>query len=526
MPEYTPNYSIPYPVPGDRIKDSNVAAKLADDIKATALTADAAITQEGQRAQTAAQTAAKTYADENLWPIEPTVITSVADIYALNSGPYRPISPQAAEGMGLPTRSYGILEIRVIAQYGKVMIWWPVSSSDSGFFVNRRLGSSNWTGWEEYTPASAQPAQDGAVEREMRVAQAAARRGGTYGTNGKAVLSLVFDHGTNNFLSKIVPMLAQYNVPATLGLNSRMYDPSYTFHHSDDETSWEQIQDAAIEHGITIWNHGMWHNASGPEEIIGGRDELQDTLPEIPIDGWLHTGQYGDFNHGNTFASYWQHNIGAVIMNAHAYLTGDIQEPVKPLTGQLKPGFDGQWVDSGANAISTIKSMVEDAQKVAGGVMLRHHPMYLDETGYLTSQQLEDFIAWAAAERDAGRLLILTADLINHADAGRSYRRNLLPGDGGSGNQARSINLSRNALAKGSVNELHAIINVSQAGTVNLIAQCQGLDRTQQTTVPAGRSEVRMFFTIPLTSTGDLTVTVGQSTHIGLEVEEFNVYPG
>ena len=446
----------------------------------------------------------------------------------LPSGAYTPISAAAAENMGLPTRHNGTLQVFEVVLDGRVMFWFPVSSSYSGFWINRRIGASNWTGWEEYTPASAQPAQDGAVEREMRVAQAAARRGGTYGTNGKAVLSLVFDHGTNNFLSKIVPMLSRYNVPATLGLNSRMYDPSYQFHHSDDETSWEQIQDAAIEHGFTIWNHGMWHNASGPEEIIGGRDELQDTLPEIPIDGWLHTGQYGDFNHGNTFASYWQHNIGAVIMNAHAYLTGDIQEPVKPLTGQLKPGFDGQWVDSGANAIATVKSMVEDAQQVSGGVMLRHHPMYLDEAGYLTSQQLEDFIAWAAAERDAGRLLILTADLMNHADAGRTYRRNLLSGDGGSGNQTRTVSTTRNALAKGSVNELHATVRLSTAGSVRLTATASnGLSKTQTFSIPAASwRDVRTFFTIPLSSTGDLTFTVEQVSGAGLEVDQMNVYPG
>ena len=505
MPEYTPQYSIPYPLPADRIKDSNFAAKLAEDIKQTAFGAEQAISSVE-------------------WDKTANRLGSTTVLDNLPSGAYTPISAAAAENMGLPTRHNGTLQVFEVVLDGRVMFWFPVSSSYSGFWINRRVGSSNWTGWEEYTPTTAH--SGGGVEREMRVAQASSRRGGTYGTNGTAVLSLVFDHGTNNFMSKIVPILSRYNVPATLGLNSRMYDPSYQFHHSDDETSWEQIQDAAIEHGFTIWNHGRWHTGGGFDEIVGGREDLEAALPEIPIDGWLHTGTYGDFQSGSTFAKYWEHEVGAIIMNSHAYLTGDIQEPVKPLTGQLKPGFDGQWVDSGANAIATVKSMVEDAQQVAGGVMLRHHPMYLDQDGHLSSQELEDFIAWAASERDAGRLLILTADLMNHADAGRSYRRNLLSGEGGSGHQTRSIALSRNALAKGSVNELHAIINVSQSGTVNLIAQCQGLDRTQQTTVPAGRSVVRMFFTIPLTSTGDLTVTVGQSTHIGLEVEEFNLYPG
>ena len=58
MPDYTPQHSIAYPLPNDRVKDANVAAKLAADIQATALTADAAITTEGQRAENAAKQAA------------------------------------------------------------------------------------------------------------------------------------------------------------------------------------------------------------------------------------------------------------------------------------------------------------------------------------------------------------------------------------------------------------------------------------------------------------------------------------
>lgn len=63
MPDYTPNHGISYPVPGDRVKDTSVAAKLAADIQATSLTADAAITTEGQRAENAA----KEHADQAAW---------------------------------------------------------------------------------------------------------------------------------------------------------------------------------------------------------------------------------------------------------------------------------------------------------------------------------------------------------------------------------------------------------------------------------------------------------------------------
>lgn len=56
MPDYT-SKNIRYPLPSDRVKDGNVVAKLADDIKAVAQTADTAITEEGERAFSAASEA-------------------------------------------------------------------------------------------------------------------------------------------------------------------------------------------------------------------------------------------------------------------------------------------------------------------------------------------------------------------------------------------------------------------------------------------------------------------------------------
>ena len=223
------------------------------------------------------------------------------------------------------------------------------------------------------------------MERETRVAEFRARYGGGYGIGDQVALSLVFDHGTDNFVAKVLPLLKKYGVPATIGLNSQMYNTAYQFYGTDTTTSFASLQTAFINAGISVWNHGRLHkpNTEPPAtEIIGGRNELQDSLPKIPIDGWLHTGQYGDFNHGNSFAAYRDETVGAMIMNGHAVLTGDIQEPIKTLSGEMKPGFDGEWLDTGATPIASTKALIQRAHATGGGgVMTRLTPSTSTRSG-------------------------------------------------------------------------------------------------------------------------------------------------
>lgn len=460
--------------------------------------------------------------------IDAGVATLLSDtvLDTLPDGDYMPLSTTVAENIGLPSRNTGMVQVRSRGAAAVQQIFYPISSNPR-IYIRSKIGDA-WGTWAEFNPGPSGGGSTGSsVEREMRVAQANALRGGVYGTGGLAVFALMFDHGTNNFVSKILPLLIKHNLPAGLGLNSQMYDSGYQFHSSDDQTSFAQLQTMALQHGITIWNHGRLHNQGGEPEIVGGREELETAFPLLPIEHWLHTGAYGDFASGNSFDKYWKHQIGSVIMNSHAYLTGDIQEPVKPLTGQLKQGYDGQWIDGGQAALDLLKGYIQQAQKVGGGVMSRHHPMYLDEAGYLTTEQLDTFLGWVADERDAGRLLVLTPDMLNLADAGRTHRRNLVDGSGGTGDQTRAIPASMYELARGSVNEIHAKVRLATAGTVRVQVTGTGLNASKVFTVPATMdTDLRKYFTIPLTGTTTLTVSVSVLTGTGLTVSELNVYPG
>lgn len=59
MPDYTANVSLPYPVPADLIKSTQVSAKLADDIKALATKTDVEIGRSEARAVEASKNALK-----------------------------------------------------------------------------------------------------------------------------------------------------------------------------------------------------------------------------------------------------------------------------------------------------------------------------------------------------------------------------------------------------------------------------------------------------------------------------------
>ena len=458
------------------------------------------------------------------------VLLAATNLSTLPDGYYTLVSNNAANTHGFPRVSQGdFIQSRGYDANNRTRLFYP-SAYPTEMWVQTETNGV-WGPWTQMAGGSGGGAVVGsAVERETRVVEFRNRYGGRCGTGGKAALAFVFDHGTDSFISKVLPILQKYNVPASIGLNSQMYSPDYAFFGTDASTTFASLQTAFINNGISVWNHGRLHKPTSQPmqlEIIGGRNELQISLPMIPIDGWLHTGAYGDFESGRTLAKYREQSVGALIMNGHAVLTGDIQEPIKPLNGEMKPGFDGEWLDNGATQIASAKSVIQKAQAIGGGVMTRHHPQFLGESGYISVAQLDEFIGWCAAERDAGRLVIMTGDLLNLADASSTYRRNLLSGVGGAGDQGRLISSSVYQHARGSVNEAHARVKLTTAGTVRIQVTGTGLSASKTFTVPANTwVDVRKHFMIPLIGTADLNVTCWALTGTGLQVESLNVFPG
>src|SRR5690606_12175082 len=140
---------------------------------------------------------------------------------------------------------------------------------------------------------------------------------GTVGTDGKPVVALRFDHGLNVFQSDILPLLRQYNLPASLALCSRQFTDANGV-TDNDAASFPIVQGWALADGIDVWNHGATHRdaqtvAGLTAEIATARDELAAALPRMAIEGYMIPGvtpvdpedePLGGFGNGSTIEAF------------------------------------------------------------------------------------------------------------------------------------------------------------------------------------------------------------------------------
>lgn len=449
-----------------------------------------------------------------------------SDIGSLEQGVYRVATTTVGATLDLPSANQGMLEVfnAGAATNGNFQRWTTAVVSPQMWIRTRTGANGTWAPWLRIdagaatapAPAVAAPSS---MEREMRLSAFRARRG-VVGTAGLPAVALVFDHGTNFFRSKVLPLLREFGLPATLGLNSQMLDPSYKFNAHDNQTTWADVHSWALNDGIEVWNHGRFHapgstDAAAVTEIVGGRQELEALLPKVPVEGWLHTGEYGGFKSGSSPDAYWTYAVGSTILNSHAIATGNIQGS-QPLTGTPVPGRDGLFLDASTTAA---KNGIIAAQKQGTGFMVRHHPQFLDTEGYITTADLRAFLSWVASERDAGRLVVLTGGGLALADSSTSVRDRLDDPAGWVSNK-QSVSLANCPRVRGSVREF--AVKGSAAGTVTLaVADNTGALKATRDVALGVDGVARLQFTVPLdaaTLTFSATATAGALTEHRVQV--------
>lgn len=252
-------------------------------------------------------------------------------------------------------------------------------------------------------------------EHLMRESELRRRQGKVKVTN-KAAVTLVFDHGTNNFKNVVLPALKVRGLKCTLALNSQMYDPAQSRYEHDDQTSWAMIKGWTTSDGVEIANHGRTHNnfqdAAGIEnEVRGGRVELETNLG-IPIDSYVQVGVskpgFGGFDNGETPEAYWETAAGRIILASHAVATGSLPAPkFYGLDGTITQGMSGFWIDGGSAAISSAQTQIQTAITSKKGVIIRCHPEVLNVGSNTTTAQLVSFLAWLKTQVDNGLVDVL-----------------------------------------------------------------------------------------------------------------------
>lgn len=288
--------------------------------------------------------------------------------------------------------------------------------SDPRFLVRSTASTSPtpypFSAWRDLTapaPAQTASASDAGLANALLV-QDFTRRRPVIKTNGKPAVALRFDHGLGNFRDKVVPALKRLNLKAAQALNGGDWDRA-----ENGGVTASQVNTWVTEGWLEVWNHSLNHvapPASATEleaQIKGGLDKLRADLPAAVIDGYAPPGSSGDttgFDGGGTVASWWSTAPGRAILRTHAVGAGYLDGTVyRTLDGEVRQGQSHYTVDT--LTLDTMKARVTGAYTGARGVALMLHPSRLDTEGYLSSADFVAFLEWLAAERDAGRIVLL-----------------------------------------------------------------------------------------------------------------------
>lgn len=259
----------------------------------------------------------------------------------------------------------------------------------------------------------------------------AARRGGPIGTDGQVAVAFRCDHHLNRFKADLLSLHQKYSIPLTIAAMSQMAAVE-TGPNGSDLVPPYLLQKFALENGFEVANHSATHRDADTalrlrEEIVYSQQALARSLPKLPIELFVPPGVggtgYQGFNGGPTPASFQTYLAGRLITQQHAMSTGYVPG-YWPMTGEpLMSMGKGHVVIDNAVIAQRGQGYVNDARRKGQGICFMYHPSAVDSTDLAA---IEAFLAWCAAERDAGRLEILTVGGLMMARFGSNVRHDLL----------------------------------------------------------------------------------------------------
>jgi hypothetical protein len=481
------------------------------------------------------------------------VIPDGTDIEAFRSlGPWRvPSAASAATMTNRPPIAANTAYVDIAshngAGLGTIRTWKDVTGAGVWFQTLSPLTSA-WTEWEKlgYSPDPALGSAGGG--HDVKVRQETLSIGGVIGTGGLPVFALRIDHNMVGMMTKLAPMLAARDMPASMChfVNQFDPDPGYT---NDDSTGydWADVQDLALA-GVEPWGHSWSHqDAVGKNalahEIIESRTEIETQIPKCRLKGFMVPGttgtSWGGFTNNLADQDIWlTTDAGRMVMETYASANGG-GGVINPLATGQTLGWTVYWIDDATTSVAAI-NMLKQAQFTGKGAILAIHPKLIDAVGGITSTVLGEILDYMVGERNAGRAMVLTVNGLIHSDPDRATRPGLVKDPGFSqgmaqwlgttgwtatggvastttgGTITQSVNLTTHAWVKGSTRELFAEFKAPTGATVRLgirdAASSAVFEKTRDVVLPASANwvTVRIPLGIPLTGTADLTIEVGR----------------
>lgn len=394
---------------------------------------------------------------------------------------------------GLPGTDSGVVEIFTSPASGFSLQRFTerIAHHDIAVWQRVSLSTSGWAGisWDPMNssgggaPVPSRTSDVQVSDHGTRVEVAASRRGGCIGTGGLSVFMWRFDHWLVAFRDIILPILREHDLPATLNVN---YDRMSNVQNGGGSITWDDVQAWNQYDGIEIANHGSTHTNAATmktiyHEVVDGRRNLEKAMPRVAVETWHEHGSAyliaGDLagdtglNLGRTVESFTESYAGRLVMAEHAVVEGKFGSFYPPITGRPQIGQSHYSMDrqTTAEGIATIQY----AQQVGRGLTGYTHPGLMDQVnvggslhpatyntdgtvvfqgttytteaafrsamgaaGNIVHMAVKDFreiCAWVAAERDAGRLMVMTSAGGGFADKRSNYRENLFAGESWTG---------------------------------------------------------------------------------------------
>lgn len=294
--------------------------------------------------------------------------------------------------------------------------------------VRHTDGLGAWSDWAKPNVGSGAVSID-SVRPAMLKQASRLRRGGKVGTAGKTPVCLSFDHGFKNFRDKVLPHLTRLGLPCTVAVNPNTLNVA----GESEGVTFADLQSWSLNHGIEIAHHSRSHadatsldTAGFEQAILSTIPEFKANMPEVIADAYIMPGVsgtgYDGFNAGLPPENWYTHPAGRMILSNFPVVTAAMLGQATPALGEPTQTIDRAGVD-----ITSWAKVAEDKiSSLAGthlGMAVFNHPSKIDNG--ITSARFVQFLEFLAAERDAGRIEVLTVSGFAYADITSNVRANL-----------------------------------------------------------------------------------------------------
>lgn len=454
---------------------------------------------------------------------------------------------------GKLTNNAGGIATQIYESYG-------INGTAPGFW-HRAIASVTANTWSPWVNLYASGGGSGggsdteqyALKHAFRLDEARKRLGYKIGTGGKAAIALQFDDYNGMFRDKVLPILREFDIPATMALAVNWVEGKVN-HALAEAVPWPTVQSWVLNDGIEPQSHSWTHSVASSasqlkKEIIDSADHMEQQMSSVVIDGWSMPGTgaasdpYGGYN-GKSVEDFTETTAGKMLLSRYAFVGA-------AKGGYLQPG-GGQDIIGQSHGMSEVytvgefKAGVEEVIKGRYALATMHHPGWLDTAGYKTTAQLRECIQWLAEQRDAGRLIIVTRRALNVFDPSEDHRDNLLPGGfngslrgwagwnlnaEGNPNSAGTTPLTNSlvmlpvAWSRGGTREFHAVVKATTSSVVRLTVSGGALNTTKDYTIPAGSwVEIRKFFTLPRVGGSTVEFKLERVSGGTVQVQQINAY--